>query len=367
MDMTAYPPPGWKLSDPWASLADEAAEANCFYAPELLCPALRHLQGKEEVRLIEAWSDGLLIGLLPVVTAMRHGRLQIPHVANWIHRHCYFGAPLLAKGNESAAWEHLLEKLDQNPRARGFLHLKGLDENGEGVRALRDLCRRQGRGIQLVNRYERAFLNSSLSATDYWETNMRAKKRKEIRRLQNRLQELGEVQSDILSDAADLGRWCEDFLELERRGWKGAENTAMACDPADVAFFRESITAAFKNERLMFLRLDLDGRPLAMLVNFLMGNGGFSFKIAFDETMARFSPGVLIEIENLRQVLDRNYSVWMDSCAAPGHPMIDSLWAERRTIVQYRVELKGRCRRLSWELMKVADRLAALIRKVRKK
>jgi len=32
---------------------------------------------------------------------------------------------------------------------------------------------------------------------------------------------------------------------------------------------------------------------------------------------------------------------WMDSCAAPDHPMIDSLWAERRTIVQYRIALRG--------------------------
>ena len=31
----------------------------------------------------------------------------------------------------------------------------------------------------------------------------------------------------------------------------------------------------------------------------------------------------------------------MDSCAAPDHPMIDSLWAERRTIVQYRIALHG--------------------------
>src|SRR3546814_17812199 len=85
-----------------------------------------------------------------------------------------------------------------------------------------------------------------------------------------------------------------------------------------------------------------------MLVNFLMGRGGFSFKIAFDEAMSRFSPGVLIEIDNLRRVLNRDDLDWMDSCAAADHPMIDSLWGERRQIVQYRVALRGVGRSLAW-------------------
>src|SRR3546814_17447957 len=55
--------------------------------------------------------------------------------------------------------------------------------------------------------------------------------------------------------------------------------------------------------RLHFLRMDLDGRAIAMLVNFRHGEGAFSFKIAFDEALGRFSPGVLIEIANLQAVL----------------------------------------------------------------
>ena len=63
--------------------------------------------------------------------------------------------------------------------------------------------------------------------------------------------------------------------------------------------------------------------------------------LAFDEALGRFSPGVLIEIANLHAVQDDPAIGWMDSCAAPDHPMIDSLWAERRTIVQYRIALRG--------------------------
>jgi hypothetical protein len=38
----------------------------------------------------------------------------------------------------------------------------------------------------------------------------------------------------------------------------------------------------------------------------------------------------------------------MDSCAAENHPMIDSLWGERRTIVRVSVPLAGLRRRLSF-------------------
>jgi hypothetical protein len=93
-----------------------------------------------------------------------------------------------------------------------------------------------------------------------------------------------------------------------------------------------------KAGRLQLLALELDNRPIAMLVNFLAPPGSFSFKTAFDESFARFSPGVLLQIENLR-ILERPEIAWMDSCAAEQHPMIESLWAQRRTLARVTVPL----------------------------
>ena len=84
-----------------------------------------------------------------------------------------------------------------------------------------------------------------------------------------------------------------------------------------------------------------------MLINFLAPPGSFSFKIAYDEAYARFSPGVLLELDNL-DLLARGDIDWMDSCAAENHPMIDSLWGERRTIVRVSLPLAGARRRLSF-------------------
>lgn len=327
--------------DSWASLANDTAEPNGFYIPELLRPALRHLGGSEEVRVVEAMDGCELIGLLPVANRKSYGRMPFGHVTNWMHRHCFFGAPLLRKGREEAAWAGLLEQLDEASWAHGFLHLSGVDPDGPAAIALTAFGRHDGREIREVQRYERALLHSTLDADSYWEANVRAKKRKELRRIQKRLAEIGTIECRVLTDVSEAPRWCAEFLRLEAAGWKGDEGTALAANADDTAFFRSAVMAALASDRLLFLRLDLDGHPVAMLVNFLHGAGGFSFKIAFDENMARFSPGVLIEIDNLRLVQADPGIEWMDSCAAADHPMIDSLWAERRSIAQYRVALKG--------------------------
>jgi CelD/BcsL family acetyltransferase involved in cellulose biosynthesis len=325
----------------WAELALDAAEANAFYTPDMLQAALDHLADDTPPRLIEVFSGDVMIGLLPVAIMPRHGRLPIACAGNWMHRHCFFGAPLIRQGHEQAAWRGFLAQLDAAPWAPHFLHMSVLDAAGANAAALEAVCAAQGRPFSEIIRHERALLRSDLAADAYWEMHVRAKKRKELRRLQKRLAELGAVESHMLADQAALPRWCDDFLALEASGWKGKEGTALGCTPGDADFFRAATAAALAAGRLHFLRIDLDGRAIAMLVNFGHGDGAFSFKIAFDEQLSRFSPGVLIEIDNLHAVQDSASLAWMDSCAAPDHPMIDSLWAERRSIVHYRVALRG--------------------------
>ena len=101
-----------------------------------------------------------------------------------------------------------------------------------------------------------------------------------------------------------------------------------------------------------------------MLVNFITPPGSFSFKIAFDERHARFSPGVLVQIENL-QLLARGDLRWMDSCAAENHPMIDSLWGGRRAIVRVTVPLAGAWRRAQFRLCRAAEDGSAWLRRRR--
>ncbi|MEA1012967.1 GNAT family N-acetyltransferase [Sphingosinicella sp. LY1275] len=328
-----------ELAGEWQALADVAAEPNCFAEPWFVAAGLRNL-AENEIRLVEVREAGRLIGVLPLCGARDYGRMRVAHVENWQHYHDFLGTPLVRAGAEQAFWSAILGHLDGADWAPAFFHMSGLVEDGPVHHGLEAAARALGRGCPLVHRTVRAELASSLSPAAYYENHVRKKKRKELKRLQNRLAELGAVSCRSLGGGADVGAWIDQFLALERAGWKGAAGSALGCTPATEAFFREAVTGAAAAGRLDFLRLDLDGRPIAMLVNFLTPPGAFSFKIAFDEAFARFSPGVLIQLENLR-VLARGDIAWMDSCAAEHHPMIDSLWGERRSVVRVTIRLAG--------------------------
>ena len=100
----------------------------------------------------------------------------------------------------------------------------------------------------------------------------------------------------------------------------------------------------------MGLSLTLDGAPLAMLATFITAPGAYSFKTAFDEDYARFSPGVLLQAENLA-MLERPEIGWTDSCATPDHLMIDHLWRERRPIKRHSLAIGGRARQKLFSLL----------------
>jgi CelD/BcsL family acetyltransferase involved in cellulose biosynthesis len=341
------------LAGEWDDLVVRAAEPNPFHERWFVAASLAHLAGARDIRLVEVRRGARLIGLLPLTVEQGYAHLPVRFVQNWYHDHAFLGTPLVAAGEEGAFWEAALDLLDRDAWAGAFLHLRGVAEAGPLRRAL-------GRG-ETVHRRLRAMLDTRLGPDAYFEHAVRGKKRKELRRQRSRLAELGEVGFRRLVDPAELPAWCDDYLALERKGWKGRAGTGLATDAAAEAFFRDAAAGAWGAGRLQFLRLDLDGRAIAMLANFLTPPGGFSFKTAFDEDYARFSPGVLLQIENLR-ILEDPDILWVDSCAMDHHSMIDGLWRERRAVVRVTVPLKGARRRAVHALCRALERASALVK-----
>jgi CelD/BcsL family acetyltransferase involved in cellulose biosynthesis len=348
-----------QLEAEWNALAATASEPNAFAEHWFVAASLRTLARERTIRLLEVRRGDRLIGLFLLELHQGYARLPVRIVQNWAHDQMFLGTPLVAAGEERAFWAAILDTLDAADWAPGLLHLRGLTEHGPIHRGLL-----QARDGATVHREVRAFLESSLSPDAYYERAVRQKKRKEIRRLKNRLAEQGPVVARILADPAELDGWCATYLALEKAGWKGEAGSSLGGRPETEAFFRETVRAAWRAGRLQFLRLDAGEACIAMLVNFLTPPGSFSFKTVFDESYARFSPGVLIQLENLK-ILEHPHIAWMDSCAAEDHPMIDSLWTERRSIVRVSVPLGGLTRRAIYTLCTTLERASAFVRGLR--
>jgi CelD/BcsL family acetyltransferase involved in cellulose biosynthesis len=334
----------------WDTLAKWAVEPNPFYESWYLLPSLDALDPSGSVRLLCVEMSGQLIGLLPVVRARRYYGRPMPNWQAWVHSNIFCALPLVAAGAEKVFWRAVLDWVDETDRTALFLHLPQLPLHGPLHAALREVLDAEGRPAKLVHCYERAVLQSELSPEAYFAASVSPKRRKEYRRQIKRLDEQGSVTFERCRDNAGIEDWTEEFLALEHAGWKGKQGSALACDPDTAALFHSALRGAAQRGRLERLTLRCDGRAIAMLATFLTPPGAFSFKTAYDETFASSSPGVQLQQAYLDILADDQFA-WTDSCAAPGHPMIDHFWRERRAIGRLNVAVGGTARRALFKLI----------------
>ncbi len=338
----------------WNALAQCAVEPNPFFESWYLLPSLRALDSEERVRILMLEADGDLAGLMPLVHDKRYYGWRIPHMASWIHPNCFVGAPLVAAGFEHAFWRALFAWADREPGKGYFLHLGGIPLEGPLYDALIAVLAEQKRTHGLVHREERAMLAAAETPETYFTASLSSKKRKELRRQFNRLAEQGTIAFRRDTNETGVEDWASAFLALEEAGWKGKAGTALAQRRDTSRMFREALKGGAQAGRLERLTLTLDERPIAMLANFITPPGSFSYKTTFDEGFSRFSPGVLLQCENLL-LLDRKDIAWTDSCAAEGHPMIDHIWRERRAVGRLSIAVGGAMRRSVFSAMVKAE------------
>lgn len=319
------------MEQAWLDLYEHAVEANPFFSPFMLLPALRRL-GASGVGVLCISEDEKLIGLAPVRTQHGYGRLPARYQSVFTHAHCFYGAPLVRRGAETAVVEELFDFADRTTPSGGFLRLPLLDLDGPVAQAVMEGARARGRLAYSSGAYERALLRGGYRAPDFIRENVRKKKLKELRRLRKRLSEYGALNYEMLPAGADPGPWLADFLYIEHESWKGAAGTSLQSRTGEAAFFREAAESAARVGALQIARIALDGAPIAMMVNFGVKREGYRFKICHDPQFARFSPGVLLELEFLEAQQGMGPEAFMDSCARADHPMINSLWPDRRRI-----------------------------------
>ena len=328
----------------WDQLAAQCSEPNPFFERWFIS-ASDHLTAVDGgVRLAVVEDDDGLVGLLPLCQSRDYGHVPVRHVENWLHHNMFLGVPLIRTGFEKRFWTALIEALDSDRWAHGFLHLRSITEDGPVHRGLIAATQALGRDCPIVFRRLRPMLDTELGPDDYLQQQLSKKRRNEFNRRRRRLAEQGKLETRQLSRAAEVEPWCDAFLALEQAGWKGEAGSALNCCVDSSRFFHQVMSAAYAADRLHFLRLDLDGKPIAMLTSLLAAPGAFGFKSCFDQEFGRYSPGILLQMDNLA-LQGQSGITWQDSCAMPGHP-IGSLWSAERSIVHLTIPLSGWRRRI---------------------
>jgi len=120
--------------------------------------------------------------------------------------------------------------------------------------------------------------------------------RRNLRRLEKRLNEKGKVSWHYLSDVHEQCAAFQDFLEVEAAGWKGEEGTGTAIkfDMSVVAFYRELINTLGTSGRCRINILKLNDKVIAGQYCLLDEDRINLLKIGYDEAYRDTSPGFLL-------------------------------------------------------------------------
>ncbi len=325
-------------------LVEAAIEPNVFYEPWMLTPAIRAFGPGKNLQFVvistpDPESSGkspLLCGLFPLEVHTHYNglakRLPIKTLSMWRHPRCYLCTPLLSARYARDCLSLFFEWLATRTHGCSLMEFGHTNGDGKFAQLLADYFYENANLTCVTDCYTRALFRPSTDALQYVREAVSPKHRRVLRSQEARLAGSGRLEYLTLGPDDDARSWIEQFLKLEASGWKGREGSAFACSEPDRTFFFTAAMEAFRRGQLMMLALHFNGRPIAYKCNFLSGPGSFAFRIAFDEAYARFSPGVLLELENIRQLHERPELRWMDSCADPDHFMKNWLWLDRRTI-----------------------------------
>lgn len=263
-------------------------------------------------------------GRFALEKAMFRWALPMPVLMDWHNPLFLSGAPIVvARDGADDAFASMLEAAaEQGGRA---VVLKEVTLTQEVISALEGSKAKWA----TTDTAERAALVCGQSYDDWFAGNFSRKRRKEYRRLYNRLSETGTLVSQSFQAGDDPRPWISDFLELESSGWKGQRGTAMACDPKQRGAVSEALMNLAQSGNLLFWKLALDDKPIAMLFAVRCGDTAGLGKIAYSEDLSSYSPGVLLILEATRDLLAVPGLKLVDSHAIPDHPMINNIWRDR--------------------------------------
>lgn len=334
----------------WQGLAIAAGEeANVFLEPWFLHTALAQFDPCGEVRLLVVEDDrGCWHGLMPVAGVAWLGRIPLWSLRGWGHANQFLGTPLLRAGSEENAWRHLLDALDRAGDGRIALTISNAPADDPVVAALHRACVATRRQCRVVGRGNRPVLELADPSRGL----IPSKRRARLRAQMARLDAAHGHSFETLSAAADIDTWTDQFLALERLGWKGAAGSALACDARTTQMFRTAMREGFASGRLRAHALRVDGRAIAMTTYFVRGGRAYGFKACYDEAFAAYAPGLLLLREVMRVL---SVPIVFDSCADAQQAALNDMWRGRREILDICVSL-GRRRRLAYRaLLAVRD------------
>ncbi len=314
--------------DAWEALEGRVVEDNFSMTAPFVSAAFRHNRADADHRVVFVYDRSqepkALIGCAAFTVERRSARPTT--LSTLLHPFGYLSQPLLDRDRAVEAFRAIWDWVEApaHPWALAVLHrMRG---GSPVTRLVKDDLGRRGRAPWLRETFSRALLKRAESFDAYFATLSKGRRKRYAGQLR-RLQATGLVETVIHRDLAVAPDLALRTMDLEKEGWKGDEGTAMAQDVDQKGFF-DDVTAAFgARRRLLFIELKVEGRPIAISSNFIVGTTLFGFKIAYDPQFASYSPGILAEVA-LIKAFHQDSECRMGDSGTLGNSYMDPWWRE---------------------------------------
>jgi CelD/BcsL family acetyltransferase involved in cellulose biosynthesis len=264
-----------------------------FTLPAWLKVWWQNFGSESELYLRAIRHNGQILGVAPL--QLRDGIASIIGSVNV----CDYQDFVVSPGRENEFYQALIEDLSQGNIKR--LHLETIRPDSKIVQYLMPLAQKLGFKID----YHQSDVSSDLLLPATWDdylTVLDGKQRHEIKRKIRNLQEAVVTNFHTITDKAGLLKATDEFLKLfpESRGDKAEFMTAEMQN-----YFRSLGGTLADTGLLRYASLDLNGKPIAMVMYFDYLDNYYLYNSAYDPAYRSLSVGIISKAMCINDAIEK--------------------------------------------------------------
>jgi len=325
------------LIQQWDDLETRSMEGNAYLSPHFILPAIKYLTPNTEAIFIFVTH---IVGNTRILAGMGvfeyvHGSKQfpLPHLRAYRCPHSYLSGLLVDEAFADVTLIAFFTFFSKVKRlCCGVEFMKRNGDTGLSNK-IESIASQLSFPWYQYKSQKRAILIPSKMRNDNLGEILSGNMKKNVKRGWNSLLKMGEVRWNVMKGTSIDKECIERFLNLEHMGWKGANGSSLLSTAEEANFFREMMTGFAQNERAIFAELTLNNRAISSTSNLISARSGYAFKVGWDPEFSAVSPGILNEVELIKNAAEIFPNIeYIDSGAEDGS-YLQKLWVDSYSIV----------------------------------
>jgi CelD/BcsL family acetyltransferase involved in cellulose biosynthesis len=273
------------LSGTWDDLVRAMPRPSPFLLHTWLLEWFRHYGGPSELAVQALFREGTLVAAFPLVNKHWRGL----RVARFLGGEQSSLADLLLAPSEDPTTA--MELIERASSEHDFAELFGLGGDSRVARTAAP------EGLYLFKRADAPVLELTDDWDALYQAKVSAKRRSQYRRRLRQLEERGALEFSLARSREELESALADAFRLHALRWEAQRDGSGFGTPTGVSFHRAALGVLADQDVVRLVTMKSAGRAIAFALAFTLAGRLYGYRMAFDPSFARYSPGILTLLE----------------------------------------------------------------------